>query len=136
MKLLLGKFGIVLIGIAIFGYAEVWGADWKYFKENDFAKVFYDADSITSPSERIVRVSQKLVLKEPSIALMVKAFGDKYNNMDSSTAYFEINCVEKKYRTLQITHYSKNNEVLSSTDLQEEWRFDSSLEDLFKIVCE
>ena len=29
MKSLLGKVGVVFIGIAIFGNAEVWGADWK-----------------------------------------------------------------------------------------------------------
>jgi hypothetical protein len=31
MKSLLGKLGVVLIGLLIFGNAEVWGADWKYY---------------------------------------------------------------------------------------------------------
>jgi len=29
MKSFLGKMGFVLIGFAILGYAEVWGADWE-----------------------------------------------------------------------------------------------------------
>jgi len=29
MKLLLVKLGVILIGLAIFGYAEVRGADWN-----------------------------------------------------------------------------------------------------------
>ena len=32
MKSLLGKLGVILIGLAIFGNAEVWGADWKLFR--------------------------------------------------------------------------------------------------------
>jgi len=31
MKSLLVKLGVILIGLAIFGYAEVWGADWRLF---------------------------------------------------------------------------------------------------------
>ena len=31
MKSLLGKLGIIIIGLSILGYAEVWGADWKEF---------------------------------------------------------------------------------------------------------
>ena len=29
MKSLSVKLGVILIGLAIFGNAEVWGADWK-----------------------------------------------------------------------------------------------------------
>jgi hypothetical protein len=29
MKSLLVKFGVILIGLAIFGYSEVWGTHWK-----------------------------------------------------------------------------------------------------------
>ncbi len=30
MKSLSAKLGVIVIGFVIFGYAEVWGADWKY----------------------------------------------------------------------------------------------------------
>jgi len=32
MKSSLGKLGGILIGLAIFTYAEAWGADWKFFE--------------------------------------------------------------------------------------------------------
>jgi hypothetical protein len=32
MKSLSVKLGVILIGVAIFGYAEVWGANWKFFE--------------------------------------------------------------------------------------------------------
>jgi hypothetical protein len=35
MKSLLGKLGVVLIGLIIFGCAEVWGADWKFYGSNE-----------------------------------------------------------------------------------------------------
>ena len=31
MKSLLGKLGLILIGLGIFGFVEARGADWKYF---------------------------------------------------------------------------------------------------------
>jgi hypothetical protein len=31
MKSLSVKLGVILIGLAIFGYAEVWGEDWKFY---------------------------------------------------------------------------------------------------------
>ena len=31
MKSLLVKLGVILIGLTIFGYGEVWGEDWKLF---------------------------------------------------------------------------------------------------------
>jgi hypothetical protein len=35
MKSLLGKLGVILIGLAIFGNAEVWGADWKHYGDDE-----------------------------------------------------------------------------------------------------
>ncbi len=34
MKSLSVKLGVILIGLAIFSYAEVWGADWKFYDSN------------------------------------------------------------------------------------------------------
>jgi len=34
MKSLLGKVVFILIGLIIFTYAEVWGADWKLIEES------------------------------------------------------------------------------------------------------
>jgi hypothetical protein len=50
MKSLLVRLVVVLIGLAIFGNAEVWGADWKlYFVDENFL-ANYDAQSINHQS--------------------------------------------------------------------------------------
>ena len=56
MKSLSVKLGVILIGLAIFGYAEVWGADWKLYGVHENFSAYYDAQSITRPSKNIVRV--------------------------------------------------------------------------------
>ena len=56
MKSLSVKLGVILIGLAIFGCAEVWGADWKLYSSNELYLGYYDAQSITCPSKNIVRV--------------------------------------------------------------------------------
>jgi len=40
MKSLLGKLGIILIGLAIFGYAEVWAEDWKLYSSSPDGEYF------------------------------------------------------------------------------------------------
>ena len=48
MKSLSVKLGVILIGLAIFSYTEVWGADWKYFSAGDDGIFYwYDAQGVT-----------------------------------------------------------------------------------------
>ena len=35
MKSLLGKLGVLFIGLLILGNAEVWGADWRLYAETE-----------------------------------------------------------------------------------------------------
>jgi hypothetical protein len=64
MKSLSGKLGVILIGLAIFGNAEVWGEEWKFFQVTKsteevgglpvYANIhFYDATSVVYPSNLI-----------------------------------------------------------------------------------
>jgi len=69
------KLGVIfaVIGHAIFGYAEVWGVDWKVFWEfNDETKSYYDAENIAFPSENIVRVWIKVSYTSKGVAKFVK----------------------------------------------------------------
>ena len=52
MKSLLGKLGVILIGLAIFGCAEVWGADWKRFSSSENGISYYDEENLTYPSRK------------------------------------------------------------------------------------
>ena len=100
MKSLLGKLGVILIGLAIFGYAEVWGIDWKFFFSSEKCLFFYDAQSITRPSKNIVRVWIRMDYTKKGVIDMVGKFGKKYENLSYAIHLEEINCAEKKFRVL------------------------------------
>lgn len=53
----------------------MWAADWKVFYRPDFGEYFYDAQSITRPSENIVRISVKNVLTQEGVRAWAKRFG-------------------------------------------------------------
>jgi hypothetical protein len=138
MKSLLGKLGVTLIGLAIFGYTEAWGEDWKYIEEAYAGKYFYDADSIR-PSEDIVRVWVKVIYTEKGVNYMVSLLGGKYRTLSYAVFLFEYHCGDKKKRVLPIGCYSKDGKVLISTDDQNfNWNLicpDSIDEALYKILC-
>jgi hypothetical protein len=80
MKLLSLELGVFLfvIGVAIFGNTEVWGADWKFWYEeivkdhdgSNFKRVYYyDRESIVRPSKGIVKVWVKDVDQRDKISL-------------------------------------------------------------------
>jgi hypothetical protein len=64
MKSLFGKVEVILIGLAIFSYAEVWGEDWCYYATADIGHFYYDKESITSPSNDILRVWERIIKDE------------------------------------------------------------------------
>jgi hypothetical protein len=138
MKSLSVKLGVVLIGLLILGNAEVWGADWKPYDHSRNYWGYYDAQSITRPSENVVRVWVKHVYTEEGVMDMVGSFGKIYENLSYSLILNEINCVEKKYRILSA--YAKDNKgkVIHSSNDPTSWDFlppDSMGDRLSKEVC-
>jgi hypothetical protein len=149
MKSLLVRSGVALvIGVAIFGYAEVWGADWKYFSSTDLYECFYYAGSMTrytdiagGPPRNIVRVWIKLEYTEKGIDGMVKKFGKEYENLSYSLQLWEIHCSLKKQQILSITEYSVEGNVLNTKPTKSRpssWKSfsrESVGESLYKTVC-
>jgi len=141
MKSLLGKLGVILIGLVIFGYAEGWGADWKYISENNLGMDFYDVGSISYPSDNIVRVWVKTIWKPQGISGMVKDLGKSYENVEFSKGLREYDCREKKGRTLSMIDISKDGSVIANYTVPDpllRWSFvspDSVDETSFKVVC-
>jgi hypothetical protein len=121
MKSLLG---IVLIGLTIFCYAEVWGADWKLYGEATTSRQYYDSESITRPSQNIVRVWVKLSYTDKGIINMVGKYGAKYKELSFALVLWEFDCAEKKLRTFSETLYSDNGGVLetSPAGATSEWK--------------
>ena len=146
MKSLSIKLGVifVVIGTAVFHYAEARGEDWIYYGRTDKYVCFYDTKSISHPSLNIVEVSEKQNYTDKGITFMVEAIGKKYENLSHTITLWEINCAEKKFRFLSLTHYSKANnpiyswKLLYSSDSPTEWSsfIPGSLGGkLYKAVC-
>jgi len=135
------KLGIILfiVGLSIFGYAEVWGQDWIYIGSTSRGEHFYDVESIAHPSKNIVRVKEKLVYTPSGIREMVRGFGEKYKNLGNKIDLLEINCSDRTYTLLASTHYSKDGQSIESFDFGKAERSFIILgtveEALYKIVC-
>jgi hypothetical protein len=112
MKSLSVKLGVILIGLTLFTYAEVWGADWRLISSTDSYKCFYDAENITRSSTNIVGVWARLEYTEKGISGIVKEFGKHYEDLSYSLELWEIDCVKKKQRILSITEYSVEGTIL------------------------
>ena len=137
MKSLLGKLGVILIGLAIFGCAEVWGADWKFLKSDDDCSVYYDAQNITRPYTNIVRVWVRIDWTEKGVLFWAK-FGKINENLSHLINLWEIDCVEKKRRHLSRTDYDNKGGVIYSSSSPSKWDFivpESRVEALSKEVC-
>jgi hypothetical protein len=114
MKSLWVKLGVILIGLAIFGCAEMRGAHWKIFSSTDLYECFYYAENMTRSYKNIVRVWIKLEYTEKGIAENVKEFGKNYENLSYSLQLWEIDCPAKKRRILSINQYSVEGNILNT----------------------
>ena len=139
MESLLSKLGVILgiIGLALFGHAEVWGVDWKYYGTNEDGSYFYDIESMTRPSKNLIEVWVQSAYTEKSISHWVREGGKDFQDLDFTLISLELNCVERSARYLRIVFYSKNGKVFYPID-NDEWHFiapDSMIESLHKEVC-
>ncbi len=139
MKSLLVKLRIVLIWLIIFGYAEAWGADWKYIGKAYQGMYFYDAGSMRRSSEGIVKVWIKVLYTEEGVNYMVKLLGRKYETLSYAIILFEYRCGDKVKQIVPIAFYSGDGKVLISADNRtSDWNSmspDSIDEALYKILC-
>ena len=119
------KFGVILVGLAIFSYTEVWGADWRVIGQptvKDAGVLYYDADSITHPSKNIVRTWIKKVYSKSGVTRYAKEIGKRFENLSYAVELYEVNCIEKKILLLESTAYSKDGDVIISSKSQPtEW---------------
>ena len=116
MKSLLVTLGISLtvIGLAILGHAEVWGADWRFFSSTDLYECFYYEDSMTHPSKNMVQLWIKLEYTEKGVTGKVKEFGKHYEPLKYSLQLWEINCATKKEHILLNKDYSAEGNILNT----------------------
>lgn len=139
MKSLPAKLRVILaMGVIIFAYVDVSGEDWKFYTQGLYGDYFYDAEGITRPSKNIVRVWVKVEYSLRGAHEMFRELGKEYKNINYAKVLHEINCSERKWRTLSITRYSKEGEVIGSSSREGEWDRilrESLVEALYKWVC-
>jgi len=139
MKSLLVKLGVILIiGLALFGYADVWGEDWKLFKKTEDAKFYYDKKDITHLSQKMVKVWIKQVYTKKGKVDMLNLVGARYENLSYSINSLEFDCGDKKVRFLSMTYYSKKEDILDIENPPDQWESipaNSMFDALFKKVC-
>jgi len=119
MKSSLGKLGVILvvIGLAIFSNAEVWGADWKQWTRIGDKVTYYDVESITRPSKNIVRVWTKYVFPDEAVRKRIKdgkmIAGDE-DILDCQLTLYEINFAQRIARELSGSTYSMMGKFLAA----------------------
>jgi hypothetical protein len=139
MKSFVVKSRVVLvIGLIIFGYAEVWGEDWKLFKKTDDAKFYYDKKDVTHSPQKILKVWIRQVYTKRGKVDMINLVGPRYENLSYSINSLEFGCEAKLIRVLSITYYSKNGDVLDLENPPDKWESilpSSMFDTLYKRVC-
>jgi hypothetical protein len=139
MKSLLVKLGVILIiELALFGYADVWGEDWKLFKKTEDAKFYYDKKDIAHLSQKMVKVWIKEVYTKKGKVDMMNLVGARYKNLSHSINSLEFDCGYKKVRFLSMTYYSKNEDILDIENSPDQWESvpaNSIFDVLFKKLC-
>lgn len=142
MKLLRIIFAFILF--IIFSSVQVSGEDRIFYGGNDKYTCFYDLKSISRLSRDVLRISDYQYYTKEGKDVMIRELGRKYENLSHTITSWEINCAEKKFRFLSLTHYSKENnpiyswKLLYSSDSPTEWSsfIPGSLgEKLYKEVC-
>ena len=113
MKSLLGKLGVILVGLVIFGYAEVWGADWRLLHKDDKVSKYYDAESVVFYPGDVVRVTQMDDYTEKGVR---EEWPRELKNLKFDILLYEINCAEKKCKLLKFTLYSKEGKVIGNLE--------------------
>ncbi len=138
MKSLPVKLGVILIGLTVFGYAEVQGADWTLFKKTEDATFYYDKKDVTHLGQRIVKVWIRQVYTKKGKMDMIKLVGARYETLNHSVNSLEFDCGTKLLRFLSMTYYSKNGDVLDLENPPDKWESvppNSMFDALYKKVC-
>ena len=93
MKSLSAKLGLFFLvtGLAIWN-TNVWGTDWKEFAQATTGVFYYDAGSMASPSQGILRVWI-------------------HNATKHETSLSELNCKDDSYRVLDVVEYDKEGNI-------------------------
>lgn len=146
-------FIIILAGLTLSVFSNVYGEDWIFYGENELGKHYYDKSSIIYPfnSKTIVRLWEKTVYDENIRNAYIQALMDRgitrremsekgLDKLATMITHLEIDCKEMKYGYIQSLLYDKDGHKLddnSFSPIQRDRAIGSKkiIELLFKTVC-
>jgi hypothetical protein len=114
MKSLLGKLGVLFIGLLILGCAGMRGASWKSLSSTDLYEGFYYVSKSHLLYKGTVLVSVKLEYTEKGIAEHIKDFGKDYENLSYSLQSWEVDCRGKTQRMSLSSQYSVKGNTINT----------------------
>jgi hypothetical protein len=146
MRVLSVKLGVILIGLAVFSYAEVWGAQWTEYAHSEVNGVkamihLYDSESVMvdkapgDPLQRIIKVWEKSVITEAYIEQIQKENPSSTITYDYVPRLLEINCKNKMYRILQGRVYDYDGEQKKLLELPTKWMYFNP-DSIYLFLCE
>jgi hypothetical protein len=134
------KYGVILaiIGYIVFFFCmEGWGADWKLCAGGKGVLKYYDIGSITRSSTNTAKVWTKTVYSNEAVLDIVAEDGARFKELSYGITFEELNCEDKKVRSLLENYYSKEGKLLVTfKDLP--WRYivpESIGGALYKEIC-
>jgi hypothetical protein len=141
IKFALRSVSVILFLLVVlfpFVFSKVFGADWKFFSESEGTSFFYDADSISWSSGKNVSVGVKAVVSEKDRLDWVNRGGKKYLDLRYIKSILEIDCADKRERSLSLELLSEQGILDSFHGQPSEWSFippGSNWDNLYKAIC-
>ena len=144
---------IILMGLTLSIFSNVYGDDWIFYGENNRGKQYYDKNSMIYPfdSKTIIRVWVKIIYDENIRNAYIQDLMDRGISMNQQRemgldelvtmmTHLEIDCKEIKYGYIQNILYDKDGKMLYDRSYQSIQRNRSVakgwvIENLFKKIC-
>lgn len=119
--------------------SEMPAADWRIYAGTDEGQFYYDTESVAHPAKGMVHLRHKAAFSQNGIRRIVEAFGKEYEDLAYSISVREIDCPERKIRSLGVTYFAKTGKPLDAAiDSQTEWHTieqTAVIEGLHQMVC-
>ena len=132
-------FFIIFLGLT---HVEAWGEDWKFCTQSkDGTMYYYDATRVTQASEGVLRFWGKAIPSPEAVKKFVK-IDPKFTELDHIISLIEMNCTERKRRSLWIIFYDKNGVAIETVEIthgESDWQIvlpGSAQEDILAALCE
>jgi len=146
-------FIIILMGLSLSIFSNVYGEDWIFYGENELGKHYYDKSRITYPfqSKTIIRVWEKTIYDENVRGAYIRDLMNRgitrsqisekgLDKLVTMITHAELDCKEMKYGFIQSILYDKNGNTLDEHSFSPIQRNHSVgkfmvIESLFEKIC-